>query len=43
MAQYQHMESALIHGGIYGDKTTGHLRRQDHRCGQRAHLSDFYL
>ena len=23
MAQYQHMESALIHGGIYGDKTTG--------------------
>ena len=23
MAQYQHIESALIHGGIYGDKTTG--------------------
>ena len=23
MAQYQYIESALIHGGIYGDKTTG--------------------
>ena len=34
MAQYQHMESALIHGGIYGDKTTGAAgARPEYRMG----------